>query len=155
MVSQTIEDNKQQLRTKYEQAKALGASVSAAKARITELRGFIQRHRMQRSAACARTHETRACMQLSSNVGVHRLQIGHPFACAGAAAARDPQLELATEDEPEAAARQEMEMVWQLAQAYVPGIKQIHRVHDLCKLYGMYAADTLWTPHVAVHIVPQ
>lgn len=49
---QVVEDNKQLLKAKYDQAKALGASVNASKARINELRGQIEQWRMQRSAAC-------------------------------------------------------------------------------------------------------
>jgi kinesin family protein 6/9 len=47
-----IEDNKQLLKAKYEQAKALGAAVNASKARFNELRTQIEQWRMQRSAAC-------------------------------------------------------------------------------------------------------
>jgi kinesin family protein 6/9 len=47
-----IEDNKQLLKSKYEQAKALGVAVNASKARINELRTQIEQWRMQRSAAC-------------------------------------------------------------------------------------------------------
>lgn len=49
---QVIEDNKQLLKAKYDQAKALGASVNASKGRINELRSQIEQWRMQRSAAC-------------------------------------------------------------------------------------------------------
>uniref|UniRef100_A0A383VGS4 Kinesin-like protein n=1 Tax=Tetradesmus obliquus TaxID=3088 RepID=A0A383VGS4_TETOB len=49
---EVIEDNKQLLKTKYEQAKALGVAVNTSKARINELRAQIEQWRMQRSAAC-------------------------------------------------------------------------------------------------------
>lgn len=49
---QVIEDNKQLLKAKYDQAKALGAAVNASKAHINELRAHIEQRRMQRSAAC-------------------------------------------------------------------------------------------------------
>lgn len=47
-----IEDNKQLLKAKYEQAKALGAAVNASKAKISQHRAQIEQWRMQRSAAC-------------------------------------------------------------------------------------------------------
>ncbi|KAF6266655.1 kinesin family member 6 [Scenedesmus sp. NREL 46B-D3] len=49
---EVIEDNKQLLKAKYDQAKALGVAVNASKARINELRTQIEQWRMQRSAAC-------------------------------------------------------------------------------------------------------
>jgi hypothetical protein len=54
-ITQVIEDNKQILKSKYDQAKALGVAVNASKARINELRTQIEQWRMQRSAACEYT----------------------------------------------------------------------------------------------------
>ncbi|CAG9461013.1 unnamed protein product [Pedinophyceae sp. YPF-701] len=49
--SQAIEDNKMLLKEKYDAAKALGHRVNAAKGRINELKGAIERERMRQSAA--------------------------------------------------------------------------------------------------------
>lgn len=47
-----LEDNKLLLRAKYDEAKALGEAVNAAKGRINDLKGHIELWRAQRAAAC-------------------------------------------------------------------------------------------------------
>jgi len=47
-----IEENKQLLKSKYDEAKGLGAAVNGAKGRIQQLRAALEQRRMQRSAAC-------------------------------------------------------------------------------------------------------
>jgi hypothetical protein len=49
---QAIEDNKDLLKTKYNQAKALATAVNTSKAKMQELKTQIEHWRMQRSAAC-------------------------------------------------------------------------------------------------------
>jgi kinesin family protein 6/9 len=51
-ILQAIEENKCLLKAKYDEAKAMGAAVNAAKARIGQLRAELEQRRMQRSAAC-------------------------------------------------------------------------------------------------------
>jgi hypothetical protein len=59
--TQVIDDHKLLLKTKYEQAKALGEAVNASKARISEAKANIGLWRAQLAAACEHACADRPC----------------------------------------------------------------------------------------------
>lgn len=67
LAPQAIEENKALLKAKYDEAKALGAAVNAAKGRVASLRGALDQRRLQRSAACERAGAAR-CIPAGTGV---------------------------------------------------------------------------------------